>query len=240
MSLLTIVQNACKRIGISAPAAVVSSTDLQIIQLLALANEEGQELSTCSSAALSYDWQALQAEANFTTTATESQGAITTIAPGFKYIIDGTIWDRTKRLPVYGSLDPQTWQNYKAWGVTNPFPKYRVRGGLLLLMPVPAAGESYYFEYQSANWCTSSGGTGQTSFAADTDVALLDEDLMTAGLIWRWKQAKGFDYAEDFRKYQTRVINAIARDKESSVLYLGRKTGSVGGAVVPIGDWNAS
>lgn len=237
MSLLTIVQNACRRIGISAPAAVASSTDLQTIQLLALANEEGQELSTGSSVGLSYDWQALQAEATFTTVATESQGAITTIASGFKYIIDGTIWDRTRKLPAYGSADPQTWQNYKAWGTTNPFPKYRVRGGLLLLMPVPTAGDSYYFEYQSANWCTTSGGTGQAAWVADTDVGLLDEGLMTAGLIWRWKQAKGFDYAEDFRKYQMRVVNAIARDTEGAVLNMGRKSDDVGGIVIPVGSW---
>lgn len=237
MTCLSIIQTACKRIGIAAPSAVASSTDLQVIQLLNLANEEGEELSTGTSVGLSYDWQALQTEANFTTVATESQGQITTIAPGFKYIIDGTIWDRTRRLPAYGSLDPQTWQNYKAWGTTNPFPKYRVRGGLLLLMPVPAAGDSYYFEYQSSNWCQSSGGTGQTAFAADDDVSLLDEQLMVQGLIWRWKKVKGLDYAEDFRQYQTRVLNAIARDKESAVLDMGRQEDNRTGIVVPIGNW---
>jgi len=66
---------------------------------------------------------------------------------------------------------------------------------------------------------------------------LLDETLMTAGLIWRWKQSKGFDYAEDFRKYQTRVMNAIARDTESAVLDMGRKEDGRTGIVVPIGSW---
>ncbi|HWT40962.1 MAG TPA: hypothetical protein VN081_06915 [Dongiaceae bacterium] len=240
MSLLTIVQNACTRIGIPSPTAVVSSTDAQILQLLALANEEGESLATGTSAGTSYDWQALQLEASFVTTATESQGTIESIAPGFKYIIGGTIWDRTKRLPVYGSLDPQTWQNFKSWGVTSPFPKYRVRGGLLLLMPIPAAGDSYYFEYQTKNWCTSADGvTLKTGFTADDDVALLDEQIMTAGLIWRWKEAKGFEYAEDFRKYQNRVINAIARDTERPVLDMGRRTDSRTGIVIPIGSWNA-
>jgi hypothetical protein len=240
MSLLTIVQNACNRIGIAPPTAVVSSTDTQILQLLALANEEGEELSTGASAGLSYDWQALQTETTFVTTATESQGAIATIAPGFKYIIDGTIWDRTKRLPVYGSLDPQTWQNFKSWGVTSPFPKYRVRGGLLLLMPIPADGDSYYFEYQTQYWATSANGsTLKSAFTADDDVSLLDEQILTAGLIWRWKAAKGFEYAEDFRKYQVRVTGAIARDTERPVLHMGRRTDARTGIVIPIGSWNA-
>jgi hypothetical protein len=189
---------------------------------------------------LDYDWQALQAEASFVTTATESQGAITTIAPGFKYIIDGTIWDRTKRLPVYGSLDPQTWQNFKSWGVTSPFPKYRVRGGLLLLMPIPAVGDSYYFEYQTQYWATSANGSVlKNAFSADDDVSLLDEKLITAGLIWRWKQAKGFEYAEDFRKYQIRATTAIARDVGRPTIDMGRKTDARTGIVIPIGSWNA-
>lgn len=240
MSLLTIVTTACKRIGIDAPTAVISSSDVQILQLLNLANEEGEELSTGSSVGLSHDWQALQREATFTTTATESQGAIATIASGFKYIINGTIWDRTKRLPVYGSMNPSDWQNFKAWGVNSPFPKYRVRAGLLMLMPVPAAGDSYYFEYQTANWCTdSTGATLKSAFSADTDVSLLDEQLIVAGLIWRWKQAKGLDYAEDFRKYQTRVMNAIARDTERPTVDLVRAATEGTGVVIPIGSWNA-
>jgi hypothetical protein len=240
MSLLTIVQNACVRIGITSPNSVASSTDTQIQQLLGLLNEEGEELSTGASVGLSCDWQAMQLEATFVTTATESQGAISTIAPGFKFIIDGTIWDRTKRLPVYGSLTPQAWQNFKSWGVTSPFPKYRVRGGLLLLMPVPAAGDSYYFEYQTKNWCTSADGlTLKSAFSVDTDVSLLDEQLLTAGLIWRFKAAKGLEYSEDFRKYQIRVTNAINRDVEKPVLDMGRKTDARTGIVIPIGSWDA-
>ena len=71
MSLLTMVTQVCRRIGIVAPNAVVSSADPQIIQLLALANEEGEELAN------RYPWQAMRQQATFTTVATESQGAET-------------------------------------------------------------------------------------------------------------------------------------------------------------------
>lgn len=237
MSLLTIVQNACRRIGITAPTVVTGSSDLTVAQLLSLLNKEGKELATGSSVGLSYDWQALQAEATFTSVATESQGLMSTIAPGLKYIIGGTIWDRTRRLPAYGSMSPQEWQNYKAWGVASPYPKYRVRTGYLLLMPTPAAGDLYYFEYQGKNWCTSSTGTGQTAFAADADVCVLDEDLLTDGLVWRFKQAKGLDYAEDFATYQRDVTMAISRDTERPVLNMGRTDQSPTGVVIPIGSW---
>lgn len=239
MSLLTIVQSACQRIGIVAPKLVAGSQDLQVIQLMALLNKEGRELATGQSVGLSYDWQALQAEASFVSLATESQGLLSDIAPGLKFIIGGTIWDRNRRLPVYGSMSPQEWQNYKAWGVLSPFPQYRIRGNELLLLQVPNPGENYFFEYQSKNWCSSADGTTpQAAFVTDTDIGILDEDLMADGLVWRWRQAKGLDYAEDFSTYQRDVGNAIARDVERPALNMGRSGRARTGVVVPIGSWN--
>ncbi len=239
MSLLTIVQSACQRIGISAPTVVVGSMDLQVIQLLALVNKEGKELATGASVGLSHDWQALQAEASFTSIATESQGAISTIAPGLKYIIGDTIWDRTRRLKAYGSMSPSEWQNYKAWSINSPYPRYRIRGNLLLLLPTPAAGELFYFEYQGKNWCTdATGATSKAAFSADTDIALLDEDLITDGLVWRFKHARGLDYAEDFATYQRDATNAIARDTERPDVDLNRCGSSASGVVIPVGSWN--
>jgi hypothetical protein len=238
MSLLTIVQRACRRIGITAPNAVISSTDLQIIQLLEIANEECEELATGASIGMSIDWEALQTEASFTTLAAESQGNIYTIAPGFKYIINDTIWNRSTKLPAYGGLNPRQWQAFKAWGVTNPYPQFRIRGDLLLLTPVPTAGQNYYFEYQSANWCVAADGvTTRNIWTADSDTCRLDERLVIQGVIWRWKQIKGLDYAEDFRKYQTRVTNAAARDGGKPDLDMGSDQSYGAGIVVPIGNW---
>lgn len=45
MSLLTIVQNACNRIGVTPPGAVYGASDQQTIQMLALANKEARDLA---------------------------------------------------------------------------------------------------------------------------------------------------------------------------------------------------
>ena len=82
MSLLTMVTQVCRRIGITAPSSVSSSSDPQIVQLMAIANEEGQDLSS------RYPWVGLQNESTFATVATESQGAILTLAgASFRYIL---------------------------------------------------------------------------------------------------------------------------------------------------------
>lgn len=229
MSLLTMIQSAAKRIGINSPNSVAGNTDAQIVQLLEIANEEGQELAERYSG-----WQALQREATFTTVATASQGNINTIASGLRYILNDTIWNRTQRRPVLGPLAPRDWQLLQASPVTGPFDQYRIRNNLLLFDPVPTAGETCAFEYISENWCEDSGGTGQSEWAADDDVGRLDEKLMAQGIIWRWKQIKGFDYAEDYSKYEIRVTDAMARDATKSTLRLdGGITDFTPGIFVP-------
>lgn len=233
MTCLTIVQNACLRIGITSPTAVATSADPQILQLLALLNEEGQSLSERTN------WQALTNVGTFTTVATEVQGALSTIAPNLRFIINDTIWNRTLQRPVYGPLSPQGWQAQKAMLFQGPWNQYRIYGGSLRFLPSPTAGQSCYFEYVTAAWGTdSTGATGRTAFTADADVALLDENIMTLGLIWRWKQQKGFDFSVDFQKYDQQVRNAMGRDATKPVLNLsGAFEGIEPVVLVSSGSW---
>ncbi len=235
MSLLTLVQQVARRIGIPSPAGVASSQDQQIVQLMALANEEGQELAARPGAG----WQALQNEATFTTVATESQGAITDLADAdFKYILNNIMWNRTLLRPVYGPLGPQDWQALKARNVNGPFNQYRMRGNQVLFMPAPTAGETIAFEWVSKNWVTTSTGTS-SCWTADSDTGLLDEQIMTQGVIWRWKAAKGLEYSEDFNKYEGLVVDAIGRDGGKSTLNLGGSMDSYQPAIlVGAGSWN--
>lgn len=235
MTALSLVQAVCMRIGIPKPSTAVSSTDTQVLQIVALANEEGKELTKRPS----YGWTAMQSEAAFTTVATEIQGAVATIAPGLDFIINDTIWNRSLTRPVFGPLTPQRWQQQKASNVNGPWNQYRIRGPNILFIPAPAAGQSCYFEYVSKNWCTdSTGATTRAEFLQDEDLVLLDEDIMVLGVIWRWKAAKGLEYAEDFNKYERQVLDSIATDGAKDVLKMGSAAnGAVPGVVVPDGSW---
>lgn len=217
MTLLAVIQTACNEIGIDPPSSVIGNANSQIKQLLALANREGNNLSSRN-----YNgWNILTREATFTTVATESQGSVETIAPGYRYIINQTIWNRTQRRPVYGPISPQNWQMLQSSPVTGPYDQFRIRGGNILFDPIPSAGETCAFEYVTSNWCESSGGTGQDAWADDTDVGRLDEDLMTLGIIWRWQAAKKLQYAENYAEYERRVTDAISRDGTKPIGRLG-------------------
>lgn len=219
MSLLTIIQGITAELNISSPSAVVGNTNKQIIQLLRLANKEGKYLAN------RYRWQRLKSESTFTSVATESQGAMTTIAgTSFGWIANDTVWNRTTNRRLF-PVDDVQWQQMKSSGITGPDYYFRIRGGNFIVLPTMTAGDTVAFEWISKNWCISSGGTEQSAWAADTDTGLLDEDIMSAGILWRWKKAKGLDYAEDFATYERLVADAATRDGAKKRIHMGGGTG---------------
>lgn len=232
LTCLQIIQTACRRIGILAPNAAVGSTDPQIIQLLAISEEEGQELEE------RYNWQGLQTEATFTTVAAESQGTLSTIAPGFESIVNDTIWNRTLRRPVYGPSTQQVWQQDKAMQLNGPFNKFRIKNNAILFYPAPAAGQTCAFEYNTKNWISTSIATTSEVWTNDADTPLIDDRIVILGTIWRWRQAKGLDYAEDFAKYERRVMDKMAKDAGKPTLSMDGAQYEIQPAIlVPRGSW---
>ena len=229
MTLLTIVQTVADEVGVPRPSSVIGSNDLTVRQLLALANREGKLLARRGN------WTALVNEHTFTTVAQEEQ-TDTPIPADFDRAIGDTVWNRTDQDPGMGPLSPQEWQQEKASSASGPYSQFRIRNGKFLLFPAPDAGKTYAYEYVSRNWCRSSGGTGQSAWAADDDVGILDESLMEMGLKWRFRAAKGLDYSEEFRDYEAEVIRALSRDTWSPSIDMAAE-GLWTGIRPPDGSW---
>tara|TARA_R100000963_G_C4596277_1_gene71587 strand:+ start:21 stop:719 length:699 start_codon:yes stop_codon:yes gene_type:complete len=231
MTLLTIVQNSCDIIGLTRPSVVIASQDQNVRTLLALAQVEGRELLD------RYSWPATQIEKTHTSLAAELQGVMTTLAPGFSYIISSTFWDRTLTQPITGPLSPIEWQALKARTATGPYPSYRIFGGKLYAYPAPSAGNTWVFEYQSTYFCQSSGGTNQSAWAADADVGVLDENLIELGIIWRFKKKNGLDYSEDFRSYEQKLANETSRAGGRRPLDMAGFGSAARGIYISEGSW---
>jgi len=231
MSLLTLIQNASDTIGLPRPSSVVSSTDGNVRTLLSLAQTEGRELLE------RFSWPETQEETSHTTLAAELQGEMSVIAPGFAYIINNTFWNRTLTHAVPGPLSPFEWQGLKARSATGPYSSFRIRGGKLYGYPAPSAGDNWTFEYQTKYFCESSGGTQQDSWVDDTDVGILDENLMEMGVVWRFKKKNGLDYSEDYRVYEQKLANDTARVGGKQTLDMGSGGGAQTGVYVPEGSW---
>jgi len=192
-------------LGIPQPTAVFGNTNAQVVQLASLMNQEGQELADY------HQWQALTKSNSFTTVAIQPQAGA--IPSDFARFVNNSMWDQTTARPVKGPISEQSFQMFQAFPVyTNVNPVFLMRENVIIFQPAPAAGDTVAYSYISNQWCQSSGGTGQTAFAADSDTAKIPENLITLGVIWRFKKAKGFDYSEEYRTYQSQRQETISRD----------------------------
>jgi len=234
MTMLSLIQRHCRRSNIPVPTSVYGSTDDQVLQVMAMLEEEGNDLASRG------DWQSLVNEATHTTVATESQGAMTSIATnGFSYIKSNTMWDRTENLPVL-VIDAVDWQVEKGFAATSPRYRARLRGGNLIATPTPTAGNTWAFEYVSLNWILDADTTTYKQyFTEDTDTLLLPDEILLKGLRWRWKKEKGFEYADDFMSYEKMVADALGRDGINKNLSLSDGVrDKMPGIVVNQGNWN--
>lgn len=131
-----------------------------------------------------------------------------------EYFIDRTYWDGSYRWQLLGPLEAQEKQVLK-YGISPVGPRRRfwIRNNRMYIQPVPTnLTDIIAYDYFSNAWCQSSGGTPQTSWAADTDTYLLDEDCFILGLKWRFLRSKGLDYAEEFNNYTIAGMRAMSRD----------------------------
>jgi hypothetical protein len=231
MSLLTVVQDVCDIIGIERPVAVALGTGGDARQLYRLARLELSELARRTA------WQALQTEQTFTVVA--SQVNQTGMLPtDFLSMVNETFFNRTNDNEVFGPIEPREWQLIRANASVTPTEVYRIRGSVIFMSPAPTIGWSYAFEYITNKFAYDSTlTTSKLTYLLDSDVAKLDEELIKLGIVWRWKNLKGLDYAEDFRIYEMQVGNSIARDG-------GKRTVSMAGdrsvapmVGIPDGNW---
>lgn len=224
MTLLSIVQDAALEIGFPKPTTVVGNTDQIATQMLRLLNREGEILSR-------HPWEALVKEHTFTLATGDQDYAPPS---GFRYMIPDSIWNRDHKRPVRSPLTSQEWQFYKGWStVTGLTLRARIRNGELEFdQPITAAdnGKTIAYEYVSSYWTNS---TSQGKFVADSDTGTIDEELLTQGLVWRFKKAKGLDWQPDYMEYKNEVSRAKSRDGGSRTLNLNKTLTAYLGANTP-------
>jgi hypothetical protein len=209
MSLLSICQDAASDLGLRQPAAIVGSTDLTAQKLFRFANSGGKQLARY------HDWQALTVEQTFTTLAQVVQTDALDPDDYDRMIYNPEVWNRSQDLRYAGPTPQRVWQQLQTGIVSGGLVGWwRIKGGQLNIYPAPSAGETLAFEYVSKRWARSSGGTEQEKFEADTDTTVLDEDLLTLEIIWRFRHSRGFaQYAEDMATCEREKEKAASRDR---------------------------
>lgn len=223
MSLLTICQNAADQIGLFRPSDIIGSSNQIAQQLLRMAKLEIEDLASQRM------WNALIKEGTITLVAGDQDYAV---PADFWGLAPGTTWDRTEEWEAI-VVDPQHWALLKGrdyFTTTNRhFRIFDDQFQFFETITAADAGNEIKYEYISTYKVRDVVDTPKATFTANTDTTIFSEELVTQGIVWRYKHAKGLDYQMDMAVYERMKHREASKDGSTSILDLrGRKSETLG------------
>jgi len=231
--MLTMVQDAMGEVGLPVPTSVIGNANLTVQQFLGLLQRTGNNMVG------DFVWQQLIVTYTFNT----ASPTLTYALPAdYDRMMSQTYWNRTQKWPLIGPLsDAQLEQCRSGLVVTAPSIMFRIAAGMIELVSVPTAAQTIAFEYVSKNWIATAGSPftpARFRFQVDTDVALLDEDVLTMGAEWRWLAAKGLPYTHIQEEYEDALQERMAANRGFRVISPVRQMRIGPRLNVPEGNFN--
>lgn len=204
MNLLAIAKLVAIDVGLAQPsvvAAATDDTDRGAVELKQCLDFVGKELSR------RVDWSALRA----TTTLTGDGTALAHALPAAyqRMMAGNAVKLAISNAVVRGGLSAEEFLSLPAVSGTPRF--YLIAGvdGARTINFWPHLANTFQATaiYQSKNWVASA-----EAYAADSDQALLPDDLMVKGGIARWRRQKGMDYPDYVAEFEAALANFAAYD----------------------------
>lgn len=222
MSVLSACQSAFVRLVGLRPATIFSSTDQMEVEIADLATDVAVDIMGF------HDWRALTKLHTITGDGVQSSFALPTDYD--RIVLAQRITDTSNWLWGYTAAQSlEEWMTITNSGFAAVTPGWWIiLDGSMQFSPAPSSGSPAKFAYISRNIGLSTTGAPKAAFSTDSDSFVLDERLLTLGLIWRWKSQKGLEYAEDMANYEKALSEAAARDTGSQAIRKGLSGRSLG------------
>ena len=142
--------------------------------------------------------------------------------------INRTQWDKTRHWEMIGPDSPQMWEWLKSGYIaTGPRIHYRILGNKFNIWPPMTSNEYLGFEYTSKSWVLSAAGVAQTTFTADDDTSIFQDDLLISALKFRYFSVKGFDTTDYAMEYQSVLSNILATEKGGKTLMISGRPSNI-------------
>jgi hypothetical protein len=230
MSVLTAAQTAGIRIKSEAPISLFSSPTKFATELANLATE------VAISIMKAHDWRRLTLLQTVTGDGSDTSFALPT---DYDRMPQGAkVYSSSSYMALRPVRDVNQWLEFQIDPVVGDPGFWIVLGNEFHIKPALGNGNTAKFYYIS-NKCVT-GGT-KAAFSADADTFDIGGDrLITLGLVYRWKELKGLDFALDEENYKTALMQEIGRDKGARTLYIGQPRYSSGVNVAYPGEINPS
>ncbi len=220
LTLLELCQTALQENAeFAVPSTIVGNTDPTAVRLLAVANRTIADLRKNQNT-----WQALCLPYSFDTVDGTADYALPS---DFQRYVNLTQWAGTTLRAVKGPVSSKLWNELQYSGLVSAsaFTHYfRVFANVFSIVPTPTEAQAITYEYVSSFAVDSApvDGVGdKIRFLVDTDQTLLDEDLVTLGIKWRFLAAAGAPFDNEFQEYTVFLANAVAQDGGRDAIDMG-------------------
>jgi len=174
-TVASIVSDAAVELGLGAVSSPVTSTDPNVVQLLALLKRLGRKLVKHRN------WTQLRGQCQLNTTdgVTNDQGEMVFRLPSdFLTMVDQAGWNRSTTQPL-AVVGAQRWQAMHADGTVGVLTAtFRPAESLVAFYPAPSASQAIVFEYRSRFWVS-----GETNGRWLSDVSSASEWDFEAGVV---------------------------------------------------------
>lgn len=209
MTIGTAIAKAALRVTGDRLGSAFSNTAQIAVELCDLANEVAADIAE------SHQWQGLTRIGSFT-----GDGVQTSFPRPADYdrmLIGGGLQRQGSWLWNYRHVPSvQEWlhiQNGAFVGIRNA---WIILGDQFQFNPAPTGVTN--FPYLSNLYARAENGDLKAEFDQDDDTFVLDEKLLTLGMIWRYREQKGLEYAEDMMNYEAALSQRQVRDAGPSVI----------------------
>lgn len=203
MTLLSIVQNACNEVGLSAPSTVIGNSNQTAVRCLRYAHRIGREL-------VRKDCPYLIKEHTFVTVADQVEYDQPS---DFDHFVPFTHWNRSTNRQMF-PIAATEWQLLQSGLATVSInERFRIRGKdrKILIEPTPDSVQTLSYEYVSENYCKSAADVELALWTGDTNRPIVDEELFELGIIWRLLNRLGQPYAEEKAEYNRSLETILAQ-----------------------------
>jgi len=196
MTLLTIAQAVAKNASLEPPDTAQGDDD-DIVKLVQFINEAGDEC------ARRVDWSVLRKIQNIEATGFD---AMYPLADDYARLVRGMSMRIAGGAAIRGGLSADEWFSLDQTQGTPRF--YRISGKQVGFFPYPAEGVNIRIQYISGNWVAGN----KTAMADNTDTAVIDENLITRGAIWRLRRHIGADYQDNLAEFEAMLSDRATAD----------------------------
>lgn len=195
MTLLTIAQTVATNASIDPPDSVQTSDD-DNIKLVQFINEAGQEC------ARRVDWSNLRKGINVPGTGFD---APYDLPSDYMRLVRG-MSVAVGMIAVRGGLSADEWFSIEQQMGTPRY--YRMSGKTISFYPYPAETTTVRLQYISSSWVSGD----KSEMSANEDTALIDENLIAKGAIWRFRRHIGADYQDQLAEFEAVLADTAAAD----------------------------